>query len=213
VETFAALSLGTVTHGVELALHLEVESIRLGSSVECSGAEGSGVCQSATPSAALDPRKICDATAKEEDHMGLFDFVRSVGHKLFDKDADANDKIKKEIEASLKGVDGLTVDYDPANGAVKLGGQAASAEVMEKAVLIAGNTLGVANVNVDALKAPAENAAVEYYIIKPGDTLSAIAQHFYKDANKYPQIFEANREVIKDANLIFPGQKIRIPPA
>jgi nucleoid-associated protein YgaU len=34
----------------------------------------------------------------------------------------------------------------------------------------------------------------------------------YGNANKYPRIFEANREVIKDANLIFPGQKIRIPP-
>jgi len=29
--------------------------------------------------------------------MGLFDFVRAVGRKIFDKDADANDKIKKEI--------------------------------------------------------------------------------------------------------------------
>ena len=44
-----------------------------------------------------------------------------------------------------------------------------------------------------------------------GDTLSAIAKKYYGDANKYPRIFEANREVIKDANLIFPGQKIRIP--
>jgi len=145
--------------------------------------------------------------------MGLFDFVRAVGRKVFDKDAEANDKIKKEIEASLKGVDGLTVDYDPSSGLVKLGGTATSAEAMEKAVLIAGNTMGVSNVNVDAMKAPGESAGVEYYIIKSGDTLSAIAQHFYKDANKYPKIFEANREVIKDANLIFPGQKIRIPPA
>ena len=56
--------------------------------------------------------------------MGLFDFVRNVGHKIFDKDADANDKIKKEIEASLKGVEGLTVDYDPTSGLVKLGGTA-----------------------------------------------------------------------------------------
>lgn len=145
--------------------------------------------------------------------MGLFDFVRNVGRKLFDRDADANDKIKKEIEASLKGVEGLTVDYDPASGQVKLGGAAASSEAMEKAVLIAGNTMGVANVSVDAMKSPGESAGVEYYIIKSGDTLSAIAQHFYNDANKYPKIFEANREVIKDANLIFPGQKIRIPPA
>jgi nucleoid-associated protein YgaU len=28
---------------------------------------------------------------------------------------------------------------------------------------------------------------------------------------KYPVIFEANREVIKDADLIYPGQTVRIP--
>jgi nucleoid-associated protein YgaU len=145
--------------------------------------------------------------------MGLFDFVRNIGRKVFDRDADANDKIKQEIEASLKGVEGLTVDYDPASGTVKLGGNATSAEALEKAVLIAGNTMGVGAVSVEGMKGPAETAGVEYYVIKQGDTLSAIAKHFYKDANKYPKIFEANREVIKDANLIFPGQKIRIPPA
>ena len=53
----------------------------------------------------------------------------------------------------------------------------------------------------------------QYYVIKSGDTLSAIARQFYGDANQYPKIFDANREVIKDANLIFPGQKIRIPKA
>jgi nucleoid-associated protein YgaU len=52
---------------------------------------------------------------------------------------------------------------------------------------------------------------VEYYIIKKGDTLSAIAKHFYGKANDYPRIFEANREVIKNPDLIVPGQKIRIP--
>lgn len=45
----------------------------------------------------------------------------------------------------------------------------------------------------------------QYYVIKQGDTLSAIARQFHGDANKYPKIFEANREVIEDANLIFPG--------
>jgi nucleoid-associated protein YgaU len=147
-----------------------------------------------------------------EEVMGLFDFVRDIGRKIFNSDSEANDKIKAEIEASLKGIEGLTVDYDPASGDVKLGGQAASTEALQKAILIAGNTKGVANVSVDGMKAPAAEDQTQYYIIKSGDTLSAIAQHFYKDANKYPKIFEANREVIKDANLIFPGQKIRIPP-
>ena len=144
--------------------------------------------------------------------MGLFDFVRDIGRKIFNSDSEANDQIKAEIEASLKGIEGLTVDYDAASGNVSLGGQASSAEALQKAILIAGNTKGVANVSVDGMKAPAAEDQTQYYIIKSGDTLSAIAQHFYKDANKYPKIFEANREVIKDANLIFPGQKIRIPP-
>jgi nucleoid-associated protein YgaU len=82
---------------------------------------------------------------------------------------------------------------------------------MEKAVLMAGNVKGVSDVKIDALQAPPVKEKVEYYIIKKGDTLSAIAKQFYGKANDYPKIFEANREVIKDANLIYPGQKIRIP--
>jgi len=54
-------------------------------------------------------------------------------------------------------------------------------------------------------------AKVEYYVIKKGDTLWAIANKFLGNGSKYPEIFEANREVIKDPDLIYPGQKIRIP--
>ena len=58
-----------------------------------------------------------------------------------------------------------------------------------------------------------EDNAENYYTIVKGDNLSKIAKKFYGDANKYKVIFDANREVIKDANLIYPGQKIRIPKA
>jgi nucleoid-associated protein YgaU len=87
---------------------------------------------------------------------------------------------------------------------------------MEKAVLIAGNVQGVAEIDAQGLQVPAPPAAeivpkIEYYIIQKGDSLSKIAKHYYGNASAYPRIFEANREVIKDADLIFPGQKIRIP--
>ena len=143
--------------------------------------------------------------------MGLFDFVKEIGHKLFNRDDEAAEKIKKHIEDSNPGIEGLAVAYK--NGTVSLSGQAVSAEAMEKAVLMAGNVQGVSDVKIDRLQAPPVQAKVEYYIIKKGDTLSAIAKQFYGKANDYPRIFEANREVIKDANLIFPGQKIRIPLA
>ena len=141
--------------------------------------------------------------------MGLFDFVKDVGRKLFNRDEEAAEKIKKHIEESNPGIEGLQVEFN--NGVVSVSGQAASAEAMEKAVLMAGNVQGVSEVKVDQLQAPPVKEKVEYYIIKKGDTLSAIAKQFYGKPNDYPKIFEANREVIKDANLIFPGQKIRIP--
>jgi len=65
--------------------------------------------------------------------------------------------------------------------------------------------MGVAEVKVPAASRARSTTERGIYLIKAGDTLSAIAQQFYGDANKYPKIFEANREVIKDANLIFPG--------
>ncbi|MCG6897620.1 MAG: peptidoglycan-binding protein LysM [Thiocapsa sp.] len=141
--------------------------------------------------------------------MGLFDFAKDIGKKLFGNDAEASDKIKEEIERDNPGISGLNVSYE--DGVVSLSGDADSPDALEKAVLLAGNVKGVGEVKADQVTAPPQTAEVEYYVIEKGDTLSAIAKRFYGDANAYPRVFEANREVIKDADLIFPGQKIRIP--
>jgi nucleoid-associated protein YgaU len=50
------------------------------------------------------------------------------------------------------------------------------------------------------------------YTVQPGDTLSKIAKQLLGNANDYPAIFEANKPMLKDANLIYPGQVLRIPP-
>lgn len=141
--------------------------------------------------------------------MGLFDFVKDIGKKLFSSEDEAAEKIKQHIEESNPGVTGLDVSFD--SGVVSLSGEAASPEALEKAVLMAGNVLGVSEVKVDGLQAPPIQEKVEYYMVKKGDTLSGIAKQFLGNANDYPKIFEANREVIRDPNLIFVGQKIRIP--
>jgi nucleoid-associated protein YgaU len=57
----------------------------------------------------------------------------------------------------------------------------------------------------------ADNPYAQYYVVKKGDTLSKIAQEYYGDAQLYPQIFEANRDILKDPNKIQVGQKLRIP--
>ena len=141
--------------------------------------------------------------------MGLFDFVKDIGNKLFSREDEAAEKIKQHIEAANPGIENLGVAYE--NGVISLSGDASSSEAMEKAVLMAGNVQGVSEVKVNELHAPAVEEKVEYYVIQEGDTLSAIAKRYYGKANDYPRIFEANREVIKNPDLIFPGQKIRIP--
>jgi len=49
------------------------------------------------------------------------------------------------------------------------------------------------------------------YVVKKGDTLSAIAKEFYGDSGKYMDIFNANKDKLSDPNKIFPGQELIIP--
>lgn len=141
--------------------------------------------------------------------MGLLSFAKDIGKKLFNREEDAPDKITAYIEEDNPGVSNLQVDVK--DGVVTLAGEAESAEAMEKAMLMAGNVAGVKEVRADDVVAPAATDKVEYYEIVSGDTLSAIAQKYYGKASAYPRIFEANREVIKDPDKIYVGQKIRIP--
>lgn len=150
--------------------------------------------------------------------MGLFDFVKDMGEKLFDRDEKAAERIKDRIESANPGVKDLNVDFD--DGVVSLSGEAKDLEAMQKTVLIAGNVKGVTEVKLDDFNVESKPAEpimvaakddVEYYTVERGDTLSKIAKSYYGDPMAYTRIFEANREVIKDPDLIYPGQKIRIP--
>jgi nucleoid-associated protein YgaU len=64
-----------------------------------------------------------------------------------------------------------------------------------------------------ASNAPATPDAPRTYEVQKGDNLSKIARHIYGDANKWKQIFEANKDKLKDPDKIFPGQVLTIPAA
>lgn len=49
------------------------------------------------------------------------------------------------------------------------------------------------------------------YKVQSGDTLSKVAQRFYGDSTKYRQIFDANKDVLKDPNKINVGQELKLP--
>ncbi|HIQ16370.1 MAG TPA: peptidoglycan-binding protein LysM [Leucothrix sp.] len=144
--------------------------------------------------------------------MGLFDFAKNIGNKIFGSDDDdgaVSDKLKQHIEKDNPGIDNLQIDV--VDGVATIKGKTDDPSALEKVILMAGNAMGIEEVRADEVSSPAQTYEVQYYEIEKGDSLWAIAKKFYGDGNKYTKIFDANREVIKDADLIFPGQKIRIP--
>lgn len=58
---------------------------------------------------------------------------------------------------------------------------------------------------------PEAEVKEQTYTVVKGDTLWKIAHHFYGDGSKFKAIFEANRHVLKDPDLIHPGQVLKIP--
>lgn len=117
------------------------------------------------------------------------------------------DELEEYLEALGLG-DDIDVRFD--DGVVYLSGPVADQETLERVVLAVGNVEGVEKVDEDLdVEAPSDSA--QMYTVKSGDSLSAIAQQFYGDANRYNDIFEANRPMLSDPNLIYPGQVLRIP--
>jgi hypothetical protein len=50
------------------------------------------------------------------------------------------------------------------------------------------------------------------YVIKKGDTLWGLSDHFLKDPFYWPNLWARNQQQITNPHLIFPGQKLRIYP-
>jgi len=57
----------------------------------------------------------------------------------------------------------------------------------------------------------ADESVYHKHTVKSGESLSKIAKHYYEDPMKYKEIFAANTNILKDPNLIHPGQELVIP--
>ena len=166
--------------------------------------------------------------------MGLLDFVKNAGEKLFgtgqakaamqeaeaapadaDKAKAANDAaadaIKGYIDSQGLKATGLTVNFDGATSTVSVYGVAPNQATMEKIVLCCGNVAGVAKVN-NMMSVDRSEPEATYYTVVSGDNLSKISKAQYGDPNKYMKIYEANTPMLKHPDKIYPGQVLRIPP-
>jgi len=158
--------------------------------------------------------------------MGLFDFAGNAGATLKKAIGLGHEDVNaQELAQSLRD-HGVTIE----RGTIKMkgdtviiSGMATTHAEREKAVLILGNTQGVAHVDdqmtvaapaaASATPQPAAATPSTFYTVKSGDTLSKIAKQFYDDASRYPELFEANKPMLKDPDKIYPGQVLRVPKA
>jgi LysM repeat protein len=152
---------------------------------------------------------------KEED-MGLFDmFGGSFEKKVQEAVA--------EVAAMPIGVTGLRAEVQ--GKTVTLHGHAKDMEAKGRAMSELDRRVKADNIinRIDVEKAPPPAPAPEpvpdevveaeerIHEVVGGDTLSALAKKYYGNANMYMQIFEANRDILDDPNLIKVGQKLKIP--
>jgi len=142
--------------------------------------------------------------------MGLFDkFLKSFDDKVTDA--------INQINGMNLGVRNLDAKVD--GKFVTLTGDAPSLEVKAKVMEVFNNLVETENtLNTLRVEAPdtpepePEKAPAErIYEVVSGDTLSKISKQFYGDAMKYMKIFEANRDILDNPDLIKVGQKLKIP--
>lgn len=150
--------------------------------------------------------------------MGLFSFLKNAGSKILSKKAEGkqselNHEKAENLKNLVKGlqlpIKDFSVDVDGDTAVVY--GETDSQADREKVILAVGNVEGIASVD-DRISVVTPAPEAEFYTVKSGDSLSKIAKTHYGDSMKYMKIFEANKPMLKDPNLIYPGQVLRIPP-
>jgi nucleoid-associated protein YgaU len=153
------------------------------------------------------------ANNKGKKHMGLFNFIKEAGAKIFGaspaKAATAETLQKELANHGLPADVTVSVDGDK----VSVNGPVMSTEEAERIILALGNTVGVAQVESNLL-INSEVPPSVMYTVQKGDTLWKIAEHHYGKGKgpKYTEIVAANSPPVKNPDLIMPGWVLRIPP-
>jgi len=73
----------------------------------------------------------------------------------------------------------------------------------------AGATALAGQIHTDALVVHHEQP--RHYTVRPGDTLSSIAQRFYGNPADWRGLYQANMSVIRNPNVIDPGEVLNVP--
>ncbi len=64
-----------------------------------------------------------------------------------------------------------------------------------------------------SIEEPVDNANQDFeqYSVGKNDTLQKISKKFYNTTKKWPKIYEANKDILRTPDKLYPGQTLRIP--
>ena len=152
--------------------------------------------------------------------MGLFSFIKNAGAKLFgnkEKEAQMAEEERQKIlldhinSFSLR-TEGVTASLS--GSTVILEGEVDTLTEKNRIIMAAGNIEGIDSVDdrIVLTEPTVEIPETQFYTVIKGDWLSKISKKVYGDAKHYNVIFEANKPMLKDPDLIYPGQVLVIPP-
>ncbi len=151
--------------------------------------------------------------------MGLISFIKNAGAKIFKSEEKREEQKALLITEHIKkfGFDVSKVKVAVDDEKVILTGEVDTLANKNKIIVTAGNIEGISSIEDHLLVMAPQPVAPpapekQFYTVKKGDYLSKIAKQVYGDAKKYPIIFEANKPMLKDPDLIYPGQVLVIPP-
>lgn len=68
-----------------------------------------------------------------------------------------------------------------------------------------------AALEADGIVGPNTWRELNVHLVQRGDTFPAIAEHHLGDADRWSEIFELNRDLVRDPDEIFPGQVLALP--
>lgn len=102
-------------------------------------------------------------------------------------------------------------DVSEENGVLKIKGEANTQYekdlMWDKIKKIGGESPSDLKANITV----GDKSVYHRHVVKSGESLSKISKHYYGDAMQYNKIFEANRNILNNPDVIHPDQVLVIP--
>ncbi|MGB0388734.1 MAG: BON domain-containing protein [Ardenticatenaceae bacterium] len=160
-----------------------------------------------------DLKALVEETVDRVPNVGLID-----SRKLLVMRAPLAEEVQEALQGDQRTKE-LGIQVNSVENSVRLEGNvpdlATKSTVQSVVLTIAGaqlidtSGLEVQEQGVKAVEPPA--AQHINYIVRPGDTLSSLADSFYRDPAKFSLIYQANQDKIPNPNLIRVGTPLLIP--